>query len=356
MMNENYAAYGLTPQVAAWEDGLRSDPAGKTYEWWYTDCESSDGTRIVLIFFTKESFFTFQKPNPTVQLDLTLPDGTKIYKTFSEGQGRIIQASREKCDVSVGDCSLRQVGGTFEIHYQHENIRFHLVLKPSLPMWRPGTGYLSLGGGDFAWLVPVPSADMQGTLSVSGEIRKITGYGYHDHNWGNINMYLLLNQWYWCRARVAGYTIICSDMITVRKYGNTRLPIFMVARDGRVLAAPSTKTIVIRKDTAPHPVTGKTIENSLTFINRLRDGSEYKVKFQREADILAILTSTLKVSRLFKLWMKIQGQDPSYVRCVGRVQLTVTDPDGKQEVHEEKGLWEQMWFGANKVARIGENI
>lgn len=352
---EDYEKYGLARGVALWEDGLRTDPAGKTYEWWYTDSECSDGTRVVVIFYTKESFFTFQKPNPTVQLDLTLPDGTTITRRFSEGKGQIIRASREKCDLTIGGNSFRYEAGNYILHFQQEGITIDGVMKPTLPMWRPGTGILSLEKGYFAWLVPVPSANLEATLTVNGTTTKLTGNGYHDHNWGDINMYRLLNHWYWCRARVAGYTIICSDLVSVKKYGYTRFPLFMIAKDGKVLADQSRKTKVIREDSHLHPVTGKCIDNKLTFINLAEDGKKYQVEYIRDHDISAVLTSNLKAPYSFKLLMKILRLDPSYVRCVGKVRLTVTGNDGALEAYEENGLWEQMFFGADKEVPISES-
>lgn len=351
---ENYEEYGITREVATWEDGLRTDPAAKTYEWWYTDSECSDGTRVVVVFYTKESFFTFQKPNPTVQMDLTLPDGTKITQRFSEGKGKIIRASKEKCAVTIGNNHIRYEQGNYVVHFQQEGITFDMLMKPNLPMWRPGTGHLAMGNDYFAWLVPVPSADLEATLTVNGVTKKLTGNGYHDHNWGNINMYNLLNHWYWCRARVAGYTIISSDLITVKQYGYTRYPLFMIAKAGKVLVDHETKTKVIREDTITHPVTGKSIDNKLTFINHAKDGTEYKVEYMRDNDISAVVMSKLKGSYSFKLFMKMLRLNPSYVRCIGKVRLTVTGTDGKQAVFEENGLWEQMFFGANKEAHISE--
>jgi hypothetical protein len=353
-MIDNYADYGITRAVAAWEDGLRADPAGKTYEWWYTDAEYSDGIKAVLVFYTRESFFTFQKPNPTVQLDLTMPDGTKTTQRFSEGKGRLIRASKEKCDVCIGENSIRYEDGSYVVHYQGEGITYDMRMQPTLQMWRPGTGHMNMDGHFFAWLVPVPSADLEATLIVNGVTSKLTGNGYHDHNWGNTDMFNLLNHWYWCRARVAGYTIISSDLITVKKYGYTRYPLFMIAKDGRVLADPETKTTVIREATVIHPVTGKSIDNKLTFINRARDGTEYRVEYLRDHDLTALVTSAMPVSPFVKLINRIKRLDPSYVRCVGQVRLTVTGSDGKQAIYEETGLWEQMFFGSNKAARISD--
>ena len=36
-----------------WEDGLRTNGAKGTYEWWYFDSKLNDGSSLVVVFFTK---------------------------------------------------------------------------------------------------------------------------------------------------------------------------------------------------------------------------------------------------------------------------------------------------------------
>ena len=45
---------GLTDTVALWEDGLRTDPDGDSFEWWYFDASFSDGSTAVIVFLPKE--------------------------------------------------------------------------------------------------------------------------------------------------------------------------------------------------------------------------------------------------------------------------------------------------------------
>ncbi len=45
--------------------------------------------------------------------------------------------------------------------------------------------------------------------------------------------------------------------------------------------------------------------------------------------------------------------NPTYLRCVGNVRLTVESEEGK-EIFESDALWEQMFFGNNKTAYISE--
>jgi hypothetical protein len=45
------------------------------------------------------------------------------------------------------------------------------------------------------------------------------------------------------------------------------------------------------------------------------------------------------------------GINPTYIRCVGDVRLSVTEK-GAATVTEDHALWEQMFFGSNKDAVV----
>ncbi|MEX1378220.1 MAG: hypothetical protein AB1Z23_12220 [Eubacteriales bacterium] len=338
--------------IEIWEDGMRTTGQKNTFEWWYTDAEFEDGTTIVVVFFTKFGFDVKGPAHPTATIDITLPDGTKIIQQVCEQKGQVIDASRKMCDVKVKESYIKYIDGDYELQYKDEKIEYRAHMKSLLPMWRPETGHMFFGKKQevfFAWMPAQPSCKVDATLSVDGKQKNIKGIGYHDHNWGNISMNKVMNHWYWGRANIGGYTIITSDIISEKKYGYKRLPIFMIAKDGKIIETDLTKTKVIRQDTYQHEVTGKFMDNHLTFIN-YHDGAEYKVEFMRKRDIVAAsLLEQLPKSKRFIA--KLIGANPTYVRILGDVRLTITK-DGKSDVIEHEGLWEQMFFGSNKHAII----
>jgi hypothetical protein len=108
--------------------------------------------------------------------------------------------------------------------------------------------------------------------------------------------------------------------------------------------------IVERGDTIQHEVTGKFMDNHLTFTNSGDDGIVYTVEYKRHEDILAVhLLSNPK-----RLIAKLLGANPTYVRVLGDVVITIDDNNGEKTVLESEGLWEQMHFGTNKSATIGD--
>lgn len=350
-----YQRLGINKETAVWEDGMRSTGGRRTYEWWYFDAEYSDGTKVVVIFYTKNGFNVRGLANPTASLEITFPNGKRISKHVSEGKGQKIRASKEKCDVKISQSSIKYYEGNYLIHFIEGDVEYSCTMKPKLPMWRPGTGHWYYGENQehyFAWIVAQPSADISATLKACGETFELNGNGYHDHNWGNIHMRKLMNHWYWCRANIGPYTIIACDIITEKKYDYTRLPVMMVAKDGIILEDNEEKTVIKRLKTEYHPITKKFIDNNLMFIHQEDNGTKYQIEFKREHDILAFnMLDRMGIAPIKNCIAKAMGINPTYIRCIGEVKLTVEE-NGNKEVFEKEGLWEQMFFGSNKDAII----
>ena len=336
------------------EDRMRTTGEPGTYEWWYFDAEFEDETKVTIVYMTKDFMNTNGPSQPRVRFDLAMPGQAQESFFVEDAAGNPLQASREKCDVTIKGCHVEYGDdGFYHAHFQSddEKLKFDLTLKPLIPMWRPGDGFFRFGEGEneefFAWFVAVPSGIAEGVLTVNGETKTLKGTGYHDHNWGNAPMQNVFDHWYWARAAVDGYTVINSDLIASAKYGYGRRTVFLVAKDGEVLSdAPETK--VVRGGTYTHEVTDKFMDNQIIFTQK-NENTEYSVEYDRERDIIAN-------HRLYgekRAAAQKMGLDPSYVRCVGKVKLTVKE-GGKEEVHTNSALWEQMGFGNAVEAIINE--
>ncbi|MBN1288279.1 MAG: hypothetical protein JXA49_01410 [Actinobacteria bacterium] len=352
----DYKKLGIEREPAVREDGIRSNGGKGSFEWWYFDAEYSDGTKIVTVFFTKSGFDIRGPSCPTVSITVDLPGGAKIEKLFSEPKGTMINASREKCVVVIGPNTARYDDGDYIIHFEDGDIEYNCTMKSRAPMWRPGAGYYRFNAGDkeseFAWFVAQPAADLIGTLKVGDQIIELEGTGYHDHNWGDTAMPKLLNHWYWCRGSVGPYTVICCDIVSEKKYGYKRLPLIMLAKDGEVVSDNEEKLVVERSGTVYHPFTKKFIDNKLTFRHQADDGANYTLEFERDHDIVAKrFLDDKKIPAFKRMLGKAMCFNPTYVRCIGVVRMTV-EKDGNREEYEEEALWEQMFFGRNRDAII----
>jgi hypothetical protein len=351
-----YDSLGITSNPSPREDGMRSSGREKTYEWWYFDSEYADGTKIVTVFFTKNTFDVQGPAQPTLTIDISLPDGRKIFKILSEAKGTLIRASREKCDVNVKDSYLRRNdAGDYEMHVAVDDIKFDCLMKPKVPMWRPGTGHWYFGDkadAYFAWFVAVPSADLTAKLIIGNQVKDLKGLGYHDHNWGNVEMHKLLNHWYWSRVAFDDYCIIACDLVSEKKYGYARLPVFMIAKDGKILDDDERTVKIVRSDTIQHPISKKFMDNTLSFTQTTAAGTTYKVDLKRKKDMSCV--NLLEAGGLSKFKIKLArliGENPTYIRLTGDATLTVSN-NGKDKAMTTSAIWEQMFFGSNKDAII----
>ncbi|MGO4185256.1 hypothetical protein AB4Z17_29230 [Paenibacillus sp. TAF43_2] len=248
---EDYKRIGITKEPAVWEDGMRTDGQAGSYEWWYFDAEYTDGTKIVVVFYTKNEFDVKGDACPTIRFDLTLPDGRHISKKISEEKGSAIRASKQKCDVKIDRSS-----------------------------------------------------------------------------------------------------VISCDIISDKKYKYTRQPIIMIAKNGVILEDREEFMMIERQETINHPFTKKFMDNKLKFNQTSGKNKTYQIEYHRKGDIVAdSLLSGMKLSFPQRIAVKLLRMNPTYVRCIGTVTLTVRE-NGKQEVYEQEGLWEQMFFAKNKEAII----
>lgn len=352
--SEAYQALGISEnEIHIREDGMRTDGKEGSYEWWYTDAEFHDGTTAVVVFYTKNIFDVPGPARPTATIDIQRPDGTRIKRTIFEQEGTVINSSKEFADVRILDSYLKYVDGHYELYFNDEDIEFDIKMESILPMWRPDTAHWYFGDDKehfFAWFVAQPSSKISGTLKTSNEEVHLEGTGYHDHNWGNIPMNEVINHWYWGRAKVGEYDVIAVDIISDEKTGFTRLPVFMIAKNGVILDDDQSRTDVIREDTIMHPVTGKFYDNRLKYIQNSEDGTTYTLEMVRQKDI-ETHSFLDELPFMKKTIAKILGKNPTYIRSLGDVVLTI-EKEGVKEIYHQEGLWEQMFFGSNKDAYI----
>ena len=65
----------------------------------------------------------------------------------------------------------------------------------------------------------------------------------------------------------------------------------MIAKGEQIITDDGMITEIIREDTIKHPVTKKFVDNTLTFIQRISDGSVYQVRLRRSGDMISVSTA-----------------------------------------------------------------
>jgi hypothetical protein len=355
----DYRRLGLArDSIAGWEDGFRTDPGGPgTFEWWYFDAVLDDGSTLVINFMVKDiraGKGLAQPPAPVVTLQLDRPDGTHVERTSSvDPQDHAFATDR--CQVRIGANTFAGDLHRYQIHLELDDVKAEVALTGQVPSWRPGTGHIDFGSGDarrtFAWLPAVPQGAVEARLEIDGAAETRTGIGYHDHNWGDAPMVQLIHHWYWARGEVENYTVIAASITGAKKYGYTEIPIFLLARDGKIIADEGELVRFSRTREQPDPVTGKPVADLTVYDYdaTARGGERYRVTFLRQNTIVRERMIE-HVEGPKRLLARLAGFDGAYHRFTGEITVERFQGTGGSEPVETAtapGLWELMYFGKN---------
>ena len=218
--------------VKGWEDGARTDDSKNQFEWWYFDAELEDGSLVVAYFykvhFLKDQFF--------IGFNYTSPQGEDFFqlKYFDKNE---VSFLKDSCDVRMKNNIFKGNLSEYKIQLDpndFDNFGFNLKLESSVRPYRPQDGIINAGDDYFAWLAAVPNGEVSGSITVNGNVKKISGTGYHDHNWGNTPLQKLFKSWTWFRGQAGPYTVILAELNALESRGGFDIPILFVADKNKV--------------------------------------------------------------------------------------------------------------------------
>ena len=223
---------GLEPA----DDAMHKPGGPLPYEWWYFDASFDNGYSAVAIVWP----MNYSKPwrrQCTVQLSIyTLEGETRKHYIFPPR--RLFGASRETCDVRVGDSFMKGAYPHYEISLEAEGDRLDLVFDSEVPGWKPGTGANLVPFPrlkTMGWLVPVPRAKVSGTLTMGDRTVEVEGHGYHDHNWGQAPIFHVVDNWHWGHIVAGDLGLTWADITLNKSLGYQRAFMFLVSRSGRLV-------------------------------------------------------------------------------------------------------------------------
>jgi hypothetical protein len=343
---DDFAKLGIRPgDVEAFEDGMRTQGGPGGYEWWYFDSHLGDGSSLVIVFFTKGLLNPGGKLAPFVTVDIGRPGRPSLH-VEARVSPHAFSASRDRCDVRIGANTFRGDLHEYDIHFSHDDVTIDIKLTGQVPAWRPTSGHMYFGEHDehfFAWLPAVPQGKVSADLSIRGKKEHLEGVGYHDHNWGDVSTMRLINHWYWGRAQAGDYSIVASYIFAEKAYGNTELPIFMLAKAGKIIADDARKVRFHLEDEQMDPTSGKPVANLVVY--EYEDGPErYRVSYRRSETIVNNQLIA-RVSGFKYLLARLARFDGSYMRFTGNVQLQHFVNGELVEDVNDTGIWEMMYFG-----------
>ncbi len=345
---QDYQRLGIQPgRAAVWEDGVRTEGKRGEFEWWYFDAKLDGGASLVLDYHTTPLAHLKNEYAPFAKLSLTYPDGKEIVDVVWATAAQS-SFSKEKCDFRIGACTFSGDLKTYTICHHSEKVHAEIKLISKANPWRPETGHFLFGDQYyFAWLPTVPEGIVEVTITHDGITEHFTGTGYHDHNWGNIPMNMLMHHWYWGRAKIGEYQAITCYITSLKKYDYVHFPIFMLSKNGELLCDDGKKLRYAQSDPIFDEVTGKHIHRNLVY--DYEDGAErYRIRYRMENHIERLnAENSMKLTGLppfVATVMKLLGVDPSYDRVCGTATLERFADGVPVETITAPALWELMYL------------
>jgi hypothetical protein len=157
----------------------------------------------------------------------------------------------------------------------------------------------------------------------------------------------LINHWYWARGQAGPYTAVASYITAEEKFRYTELPIFMLARDGKVVADDETKVTFQELGAYIDAGTGKPVANVTRYT--YADGNDtYVVTFTRYRD-LATVKFIDDLHGPKKVAAKLIRFDGSYLRFTGELRIEHRHADTLVDSYTDSAIWELMYLGKTQT-------
>ena len=352
---EDFRRLSIHPtEIAQKEDGLHTTGKFGEYEWWYSDFKLQDGWNLVIVFYSQPVTASCVGFRPSVTLSLTRGE-EEYFESFSADWKDCVY-DRERCCVKLSDrCYIEGDLHRYTIHFDNGKVSAHVELTSNAAPWRPESGHILFGEKKyFAWLPSVPEGTAHATICMGERRLELTGSGYHDHNWGNTAMFWVMHHWYWGRAKIGDYQTITSYITAGEPYGYEHFKIFLLLKNGQKLGDDPQYLTYTQSDPAYDAATKKHYHKTLVY--DYNDGTQhYRITYAAENIIETFhytqATRDSANASAGPLLIRLVGLtklDPSYIRMTGTVTLEKFEGDTVTETVTSHGIWEQMYFGADR--------
>lgn len=350
---EDYKKLGVNPDfIERWEEQRRTDDSKGTWEWWYFDGIMNDGSKIVIQFFTKTNEAVSGSIGaPNLAIKITTPDGVK-YEEHPHFSLDETTYGKGKCDVHFGKNKFVGDFKDYEIHVEPVNglgadLKIHSVSQP----YRPGTAYFEIGDKYYTWLCAMPKGEVTGTITVNGEEIDVCGTGYHDHQWGTMNLLQIWNHWLWSRQSFNDYSILVFDMTAQRKLGSKRFPImFIEDKDGRIIFESHNNVKYDLLESYVDDESGKVYPKSSRY--EFENDDKKVVYTITEEAILENTTMGKAMPLKTRIALKAIGLNPSYARYSGTGTLIISEKVNDEFERSGELIFEFMYPGKEDFTKF----
>lgn len=326
-----------------WEDGMRTDGGIGSYEWWYFDAHLEDGSKMVIVFYTKPMTDINKPLKPYATLNIDYADGTKMERYLPSDE---FFASTDTCDVRIGNCFLKGDLMHYSIHMEDgKGFILDATFSNKSQSWRPETGHFYFGErrNNFSWFVAMPNGKTTVQYVLNDITTETEGKCYHDHNWGNKPLNKLINHWYWSRSDFDTFTVIACQIVPEKKYGKDPINLIYVAKHGKIITDYASKMEFYKHSPTLGKLVKKPVSDEISFRYN-GDDLSIDLTLKRKTNILETYLIQQETKR--KLVKFLTGFNGGYFRILGEATLEIRQKDLPNEVRKnDHAIWELMYFG-----------
>ncbi|KAH8816964.1 hypothetical protein F5884DRAFT_241189 [Xylogone sp. PMI_703] len=250
-------------------DAPRVNPINATtFDWWYFDAVSLDGSQALSVVFFTSSFIGFSFDVAS----LIDPLNVWIFANFGDGPALTLPVPATSVEIQTdgndgvsGKWADSGISFSGALDLSNFNVTLDntlLGLKGTFSLKSRGPGHyacapLGEGGVDehiiphIGWVNPVPAADASVDVTLLGKKLRFQGNGYHDKNWGDVPFTSALKSWYWGHGTFGDYQIVFFDAID--NQGTERASGYVLL-NGKVIGSTCvTSHLKVRPVGAPYP-------------------------------------------------------------------------------------------------------
>jgi hypothetical protein len=226
-------------------DGPKTGAVNATsFDWWYFDAATSDGgTAVAIIFF--RSTQTLFAPEPSVdyiEVSVLWPNGTTFDQSFPASfssvttQGFGASGTWNGVGSFEGSADLQQYTVTLNTEVICGTLAIHSIAPAHYPNGEPpGSVASTVLAPTIGWVNAIPAGVASCDFKIAGDSVAFHGIGYHDQNWGGLELQTCVESWYWGRGTVGPYSLVWFVVIsgiTGEQYSSAYL-----VNDGKVEVA-----------------------------------------------------------------------------------------------------------------------
>lgn len=346
---EDFEKLGVDPnKIETWEEGRRDTDDPEHNEVWYFDAIFDQGGKYMVGFRPKSPRDLKKKGfSPNLNIMITTPDG-ETRQDFLNYPIEESHIGTEKADLKFGPHTMTGYFKSYDIHVEPVNgvgcdLHYEALVEP---FRQSGSAVIALGDNDEYYYTDlnVPKSKVTGTLIYDGQEHQVSGLGYHDHQWMNINPMKAWHHWLWGHLYTDKYTVMIYDFVGQKEYDYQRVPFFGVQDNETGKVIYMTDGNVKLDSEVQTNSTGKAFPKVSHYTFQNKDDSkkvEFTIKWDQEIETRDMYHNAKIAQKLVFKAMKIE---PVYMRYFAHGTLKITDGD---EVDETSGemIYEYNYMG-----------